>query len=450
MRKTIEPERGIPPLKIPSSSTHLSEGNGFYQTKEVDGVWWLVDPDGNAFYIIGTDHASYNVHWCEKLGYVPYHRNCRRRYGGIEAWSDSTVSRLLQWGFNSLAWGHSVALRHRGLAHMEWLNLGSSFAAKEDVCPQTTWTGFPDVFSPGFSAHCEEEAGLRCEPNADDPWLIGYFIDNELEWYGKSLRETGLMEETLRKGPEHPAKARLLQLIQETYPDLAGFNESWNLNLADFDDLLSLQEMPAPNPAIEGDSRRFLRLIAEEYFSTTAGAIRKHDPNHLVLGCRFAGRAPPPAWEKAGEHCDVVSVNCYRKLDLEKGTMVDGFEEDLRRWHGLSRRPLMITEWSFPALDAGLPCNRGGGQRVPTQTDRASAFTIFQTLLFTTPFIVGSDFFMWVDEPRLGISSTFPEDCNYGLVNEQDEPYAELTTAASALNPRVYGLRSMKASSRGT
>jgi hypothetical protein len=251
------------------------------------------------------------------------------------------------------------------------------------------------------------------------------------------------MEDTIKKEPAHPAKGKLLELMKGTYRDLASFNQSWGLNLSDFEDLLALEEMPTLNPAIEEDSRRFLQLAAEDYFSTTTSAIRKHDPNHLVLGCRFAGRAPPPVWKKAGEHCDIVSVNCYRKLDLEKAIMVDGFEEDLRRCYAQAGKPLMITEWSFPALDAGLPCNRGGGQRVATQRDRAKAFTVFQTLLFSTAFVVGSDFFMWVDEPSLGISSTFPEDCNYGLVNEQDEPYIELTGAASTLNPEVYQLHSV-------
>lgn len=93
---------------------------------------------------------------------------------------------------------------------------------------------------------------------------------------------------------------------------------------------------------------------------------------------------------------------------------------------------------------AVLPCQHGAGQRVATQRDRARAFTIFQKFLFSTPFIVGSDFFMWVDEPALGISSTFPEDSNYGLVNERDEPYLKLTKAASSLNPRVYRIHSGK------
>jgi hypothetical protein len=60
--------------------------------------------------------------------------------------------------------------------------------------------------------------------------------------------------------------------------------------------------------------------------------------------------------------------------------------------------------------------------------------------MFSLPFMVGTNFFMYVDEPALGISSTFPEDSNYGLINEQDEPYPELTQAATALNPQVYAL----------
>jgi hypothetical protein len=98
---------------------------------------------------------------------------------------------------------------------------------------------------------------------------------------------------------------------------------------------------------------------------------------------------------------------------------------------------MMLTEWSFPALDSGLPCEHGAGQRFDTQTQRAAAYTIYQSMLFETPYMVGSNYFMWVDEPALGISSTFPEDSNYGLVNEQGEPWPELTRAAAKINRRA-------------
>jgi hypothetical protein len=44
---------------------------------------------------------------------------------------------------------------------------------------------------------------------------------------------------------------------------------------------------------------------------------------------------------------------------------------------------------------------------------------------------------MWADEPALGISSSFPEDSNYGLVSEADQPYEPLATGATKVNLEV-------------
>jgi len=415
---------------------------GFFRTQEHDGVWWFITPGGDGFYVLGTDHVNWNGHPCEKLGYAPYNRNLMNKYGEIDEWVQLAVSRLLSWGFNTLGWGHSKEMRHRGLVHTEHMEFGTSFAKAESISAPATWTGFPDVFSRKFSDHCDRMAKKSCEPNRDDPWLLGYFTDNELEWFGKSRRDTGLFEEAIRKEPASPAKKRLAHLLKLRYPSLKDLNRAWGTKLEGFEDILDMEEPPPLNRCVEGDAEAFVRLVAEEYFSTVTDAIRRYDPNHLILGCRFGSDAPPSVWEVAGRYCDVVTVNCYRTIDLARGVLSDGFEEDLKKWYGLAGRPLMITEWSFPALDAGLPCKHGAGQRVATQKDRAKAFTIFQRLLFSTPFVVGSDYFMWVDEPALGISSSFPEDSNYGLVNEEDEPYPELTSAASELNPKVYAIHS--------
>lgn len=37
---------------------------GFFRVEQVEGVWWFIDPSGNLFLALGTDHASYFVHWC--------------------------------------------------------------------------------------------------------------------------------------------------------------------------------------------------------------------------------------------------------------------------------------------------------------------------------------------------------------------------------------------------
>ena len=86
----------------------------------------------------------------------------------------------------------------------------------------------------------------------------------------------------------------------------------------------------------------------------------------------------------------------------------------------------MLTEWSFPALDAGLPSTHGAGQRFFTQAERAKATGIYAKTMLAMPFMVGYDYFMWVDEPELGISGQFPENSNYGLISEDYKIYTEI------------------------
>lgn len=110
------------------------------------------------------------------------------------------------------------------------------------------------------------------------------------------------------------------------------------------------------------------------------------------------------------------------------------FSVTTRRKHEIARRPLMVTEWSFPALDAGLPCTKGCGQRVETQADRRAASVLCAQTMLSLPFLIGYDYFMWVDEPPLGVVKGFMENSNYGLVSEDGKPYAELTQAFAALH----------------
>jgi len=438
----VKQETRLPAYESHGYSAIRAPATGFFHVEKISGTWWTIDPAGNAFFIIGTDHANYGGHWCEKLGYSPYNRNCVRRYGGEEKWADAALERLKAWGFNALGANASPSIRRRGLPHPEFLGLGTGFTGHDCITAKTTWTGFPNVFSPKWQPYCEKQAQRLCAPHKDDPWVLGYFIDNELEW--QSWTGSGLFGDTFKKPADHTAKRALVALLKQRHATPAGFNQAWGTNIASFDELPALTAAPeAKTAAAKADEREYTRLVAEKYFSITSAAIRRHDPNHMVLGCRFAGYAPE-ILDVAGKYCDIFSINCYRTVDLERGVMADNFAEDLRRWHEQSGRPMMITEWSFPALDAGLPCNHGAGQRVPSQADRAFCFTVFQKLLFATPFMVGSNYFMWADEPALGISSTFPEDSNYGLVNENDEPYALLTEAATKLHQYVYDLHSGK------
>ena len=188
-------------------------------------------------------------------------------------------------------------------------------------------------------------------------------------------------------------------------------------NLSAWEEFLTLASLPTATQAQRAAKQAFTRLTAERYFKTVAQAVRAADPHHLLLGARFAGYhgADDCVWQVAGLYNDIVSFNTYPMVDLDEGLVYDHLgagrrlaSADMARYHQLSARPLFVTEWSFPALYSGLPCQHGAGQRFLTQTERTRATSLFARTMLSQPGIIGYDYFMWVDEPALGLARPSP------------------------------------------
>ncbi len=394
---------------------------GFFRVEEIEenGVkrWWVIDPKGRGMVLLGIDHVKYHGHWCEKLNTGVYLETNRKMFPNKSDWETNSLERLEKWGFNLLGAGCDEKLAHRGFSHTKFLNMGDGFCTSgidEEVfiCPneKRPCSAFPNVFHPKFADWCERVAKEKCAANRNDPWLFGYFIDNELSWWGRGYGVHGLFNEVMKLSDGHSAKKALKNFLQAR-----GVGDS----------------------VTDEDKLAFLVLVAEKYFSTTTAAIRRHDPNHLVMGARFAGLdggAHDEVWRMSGKYCDVVTFNCYPWADIDRNVVClssaknsQTVAEAFARRYDIVKKPILITEWSFPALDSGLPCRNGGGQRFYTQRERTQASELFAKTLLSLPFVIGYDYFMWVDEPALGISGAFPEDSNYGLVTEQGEPYREIT-----------------------
>ena len=405
-----------------------SDATGFFRVEEqADGRWWAIDPNGRGTVILGIDHTAYAGHYCEKLGYAPHQRKNDAKYSSRAAWEEETLGRLKAWGFNAFGAGGDRSLHRRGLAHCGFISIGERFAdfgGDYEIMPNEhrPCSAFPNVFHPDFERYAKYLAQRVCAPGKDDPWLFGYFIDNELRWWGSASwgGSEGLYNAALAKPDGHPAKTAALALRRE--------------------DFASDAEMKT----------EFLRMAAERYFKVCADAIREADPNHLVLGARFAGTVSSAdvVWREAAKYCDVVTFNYYPMADLDSGrvrtSLGRGGEliaDHFTRYARLIDKPMLVTEWSFPALDSGLPCENGAGQRFRTQSERAEATGLFAREMLALPFLIGYDYFMWVDEPALGISANFPEDSNYGLVNEDGVPYKEITETFSNINHRAAALR---------
>ncbi|MFQ5809388.1 MAG: hypothetical protein ACE5JM_07195, partial [Armatimonadota bacterium] len=57
--KLQEPTRTHPAYDVPAFGGLRFRATGFFRTARRDGVWWVVDPRGRAFYAVGTDHCRY-------------------------------------------------------------------------------------------------------------------------------------------------------------------------------------------------------------------------------------------------------------------------------------------------------------------------------------------------------------------------------------------------------
>lgn len=411
----------------------MAPGTGFFRTHEQDGRWWLLDPEGKPFFAVGTDHCRYTGHGCEALGYAPYGRNMEARYPNEADWAVAATDRLKAWGFNVLGAGHSSSTRYRGLAHVEFAAIGQRFAQIDWIAEPIHWTGFPDVFSEKWPRHCRLVARQVADTTRGDPWLLGTFLDNELEWYGKTGH---LVDDVFALGPDDAAKRALLRWLKERYGGWDAVNRALGTAHADEEAFLGSTKLPEPSAELDTVRAEFLRVIAEAYFGEACRALREADPDHMVIGCRFAGRTPAEVLETAGRHNDIFTLNSYPYVDMDRGRVL-GVPQQLCEYYDHVGKPMIITEWSFPALDSGLPCKAGAGMRVDTQEQKARCYEIFANMVADLPFMVGQHYFMWVDEPAQGISSTFPEDSNYGLVNERDEPYEAFVQRVAEVNPRL-------------
>lgn len=423
------------------------KATGFFHVEQIDGKWWFITPEGNGFLSIGVNFVSFQGDFAPALGYAPYERNMRKKYGDRNKWIVATLSRLKAWGFNTIG-GFSLPVYHRRSDELA-MPYTISFALGDLGGADWQKGIFPDVFNPVFKDKVMSAVQRVCIKTRQDPFLIGYFLDNELHW-------NNAITSMLRLPDNVPGKKAILQFIKEYYEDdFNKFRSVWETTATDFDTLSRTRSIKPRKGSFEKAREaqdELLRFISQQYFEITVNAIRSCDKNHLILGVRLLPVTPRAVVEEFGKYADVIAVNFYANRDEDKtkeyinwierqaeGGMVVADKEWLRGFAELSKGPILITEFSFKAKDSGLPNTKGGGLETrvfKTQRDRAAMFEWYAKKSAGRVYIVGYHWYQYMDQPKEGRFDG--ENSNLGLVDIQDNPYDQLIERVKVVNREVY------------
>lgn len=444
---------------------------GFFRTERQGGRWWLVAPEGHGFFSIGIDAVAPSgatyvdgrefmfrdlpardgelaSHWSDEddrrgLGaqsgrafdhgraFDFYTANLDRKFGAEwrRRWREETADRLTAWGFNTIGnWSDPDLWAMHRLPYTVPLSPEGEYAKVSSG--EDWWGPMPDPFDPRFAEAADKMARNAAARFGGDPYLIGYFVDNELSW-GRSTpaypqQYYALAISALAAGRVSPANSAFIGYLTQAYRSPERLGQAWGMPVNSWNDLgtagFALPPRAFDNPVVIRDLAAFSRRFADAYYRTVAEALHRHDPDHLYLGSRFA-RQTVEAVEACARWCDVVSFNRYRRSIADDPA-------EWTRFHALGK-PALIGEFHFGSVDRGLFWE--GLVGVGRESERGSAYARYLRAVADNPDFVGAHWFQYLDEPLTG-RTLDGENAHIGFVTVADVPYTELVAAARAAN----------------
>jgi hypothetical protein len=405
--RTLDAVAGFRPVAAPETDVYggrvdrKQRATGFFYPAKIGKRWWLIDPAGNPYIQAGIcslapGKSAANV------------RNLRERFGTPEKWAAATSELLRANGFTgSGGWSDVELLRGapRRLVYSTTSSFMGDFGrAKKLTHQQSGHLGYANdcipVFHPEFAESCDATA-RKLAASKDDPFLLGHFTDNELP------APVDLLDRMVKLDGEDPGRKAA---------------EQW----------LAARKAPEIGDA---DRDAFRGFVYARYFELTSAAVRRHDPNHLVLGPRMHGPFLKSAavMRAAARHIDVLALNVYNYWTPPADLM--------SMWTAESGKPFLVTEWYTKGEDSGFPNTSGAGWNVPTQRDRGWFYQNFTLARLESRHCVGWHWFKYLDnDPEDLTTDPSNRDSNKGLVNLKYEPYADLLSAMKPLNANLYPL----------
>ena len=389
---------------------------GFFKTfkDETTGKWSLVDPLGYEFFSYGINAVKNSppntMNLPEDL--LDMHLNTM---GG---WSEHTLI--------------NTESETRKMPYTKSLFLLPNYDRKTTVprvgSPTRNFT-FYRIFGTDethFRTWIQDEIANQLDEGiVNDPYLIGYFSDNEL----KDVFTTSALQ---------------YHLNSANYSSSDGVNNPTYIFVSNW---YTSRGGTTPSSPSTAHATEFYNLFAEKYYKAVHDALAVLDPNHLILGSRltYTERSMTGLFTAMGPYIDVFTLNYYWAWDPT--SVVDN-------WTTYSNKPVIITEFGAQARDV-LNANNGTANDpmatgtavflVNGQQDRANFLEHYGMELLKKENVVGFHWFKYLDvdiDNKTGMQVA--DWINRGLVDKNYKPYLPLKKTIDKLGRDIYNLRNVK------
>ena len=413
------------------------KATGYFRTEKVEGKWWLVDPDGCLYWSHGitcidftgaNTRVSGRTRFFENLPgandplstfYSTGRRdttfnftraNLYRKYG--QQWkekaTENTLKRLKSWGINSFG---------------NWSD-PEIYLSTENRIPYTVGISsgrFPNVFDPAFREAIKRSFS-RLDPRIkDDPYCIGFYIDNELnvnQITRRLISQSGITKSGLP----------FLQYIKNKYTLVEKLNNTWKTSYSNWQQVDTITRLPE---GAKGDIKLFDLKILDLYYKICREEQKNYAPHKIYFGSRLHCHFFPDDQSEI----DIIKVNaqysdvvCFNRYRFSAEDLILPFNID---------KPTLIGEFHWGALDRGL--FHVGMRGVADQNQRADAYYHYVEGSLNNPQIVGTHWFQYGDQAATGRGDG--ENYQIGFVDVCDNPNPEIVAAARKIGYQMYKIR---------
>ncbi|MCH2175378.1 MAG: hypothetical protein MK193_06585 [Lentisphaeria bacterium] len=411
------------------------EATGFFRTEKIDGKWWLVDPEGYLFWsngvtCVGAPNAETDIESRPKYFELsdedkssPFYK--KHRKSGIMSYDHTRANLLRKYGPN---WRNiSLDLAHKRLKSWGLNTIGMWSDDDLMLMQRTPYTvavhygyessgdKFPDVFHPDFPNWVGDAIEAK-KAHFNDPWCLGFFINNELHWKHPKDFANILFKEN----EKHYGKQAMIKYLSVLL-NIEDFAKATGKNFANWDEVLKTSGALNLDD-LEKPISDFYTIMAEKYFKVCHDELEKRNPNTLYLGARMHVYRPL-VFKAAEKYCDIVSLNLY--------------EFSIAGYARITTKPFISSEFHFGAYDRGM---FGSGLKwASDQDDRAQLYHDYVKGALQNSSCVGVHWFQYSSQSFTGRGDG--ENYQVGMMDIADNPYPEFRDAMREASREMYETR---------